>query len=57
MRQQESYALGAMWKTEDFIKWTYLPAALAPDEEYDGDGIFSGSVVENMGKQVLRTRE
>lgn len=40
-------------KTEDFIKWTYLPAALAPDEEYDGDGIFSGSAVENMGKQVL----
>ena len=33
-------------KTKDFIRWEYLPAALAPDEEYDKDGCFSGSAVE-----------
>ena len=31
--------------TEDFIKWTYLPCALAPSEEYDRDGCFSGSAI------------
>ena len=33
-------------KTKDFIRWEYLPAALAPDAEYDKDGCFSGSAVE-----------
>ena len=33
-------------KTQDFIKWERLPAALAPDMEYDKDGCFSGGAVE-----------
>lgn len=33
-------------KTKDFIRWERLPCALAPDEEYDRDGCFSGSAVE-----------
>lgn len=33
-------------KTKDFIRWEFLPAALAPDEEYDKDGCFSGGAVE-----------
>ena len=33
-------------KTKDFIRWEYLPAALAPDAPYDKDGCFSGSAVE-----------
>ena len=33
-------------KTRDFIRWERLPAALAPDSEYDRDGCFSGSAVE-----------
>jgi len=33
-------------KTRDFIRWERLPAAMAPDEEYDGFGCFSGSAVE-----------
>lgn len=33
-------------KTKDFIRWEYLPAALAPDQEYDRDGCFSGGAVE-----------
>ncbi len=33
-------------KTRDFIHWERLPAALAPDEDYDKDGCFSGSAVE-----------
>ena len=40
-------------KSKDFIKWEYLPAALAPDQEYDSYGVFSGSAIEDKGKQVL----
>ena len=29
-------------KTRDFFHWELLPAALAPDREYDRDGCFSG---------------
>ncbi len=32
-------------KTKDFIKWEWLPTALAPDTEYDNAGCFSGSAV------------
>ena len=28
--------------SEDLLHWEYLPAALAPDEQYDYDGCFSG---------------
>lgn len=31
--------------SEDLLHWEYLPAALAPDENYDRDGCFSGSAV------------
>src|SRR5690554_4234227 len=35
-------------RTKDFINWEHCPIALAPSEEYDADGCFSGSaVVEN----------
>lgn len=40
-------------KTKDFIRWENLPAALAPDEEFDGAGCFSGSAIEWQGKHVL----
>ncbi|WP_315072698.1 glycoside hydrolase family 32 protein [uncultured Clostridium sp.] len=40
-------------KTKDFIKWERLPVALAPDEDYDMGGCFSGSAVESDGKQIL----
>ncbi len=31
--------------SRDLLHWKYLPAALAPDENYDKDGCFSGSAV------------
>lgn len=41
-------------KTRDFVRWERLPAALAPDMEFDKDGCFSGSAVETPdGKQLL----
>ena len=41
-------------KTRDFIHWERLPAALAPDTDYDKGGCFSGSAVELPdGKQLL----
>lgn len=33
-------------KTRDFVRWERLPCALAPDEEYDASGCFSGGAVE-----------
>ena len=41
-------------KTQDFIRWDRLPAAMAPDSDYDRDGCFSGSAVEMPdGRQLL----
>lgn len=40
-------------KSRDFIKWEYLPAALAPDERYDNSGVFSGSGLEDGDRQLL----
>ena len=41
-------------KTRDFIHWERLPVALAPDQEYDKDGCFSGGAIELPdGRQLL----
>ena len=41
-------------KTTDFIRWEFLPAALAPDAPYDQDGCFSGgAVVLPDGRHLL----
>ena len=41
-------------KTRDFIRWERLPAALAPDRDYDAAGCFSGGAVELPdGRQLL----
>lgn len=40
-------------RSKDFIRWEYLPAAMAPDEDYDAGGCFSGSAVEAGGEHVL----
>ena len=40
--------------SDDLLHWTYLPAALAPDEPYDSFGCFSGSAVTmDDGRQLL----
>ena len=31
--------------SEDLVTWEHLPAALAPDEDYDRDGCFSGTAI------------
>lgn len=36
-------------RTQDFINWEHLPIALAPSEDYDADGCFSGSAVVEDG--------
>ena len=32
-------------KTRDFVHWTWLPTALAPEEPYDKNGCFSGTAL------------
>ena len=40
--------------SKDFIRWEHLPAALAPDSDYDLDGCWSGGAVELPdGRQLL----
>ena len=40
--------------SRDLLHWRYLPAAFAPDTEYDRDGCFSGSAIELPdGKHLL----
>ena len=40
-------------ETEDFMKWTELPVALAPDQSYDAAGCFSGSGIETDQGHLL----
>ncbi len=40
-------------KSRDFIRWEYLPMAMAPDQSYDAGGCYSGSAVEADGEHVL----
>ena len=40
-------------KSGDLVNWSHLPIALAPSEEYDRDGCFSGSAIEKDGKLYL----
>lgn len=40
--------------SSDLLHWKYLPAALAPDTDYDRDGCFSGSAVSlDDSRQML----
>lgn len=39
--------------SEDFVQWQELPAALAPDADYDAAGCFSGSAIETEDGHVL----
>ena len=40
--------------SRDMISWEYLPAAMAPDTEYDGAGCFSGTAITLPdGRQLL----
>ena len=40
-------------RTKDFLLWEHLPIALAPSEDYDRDGCFSGSAVVDQGALYL----
>ena len=40
--------------TDDMVRWEQLPAAIAPDQEYDREGCFSGSALElSDGRHLL----
>ena len=40
--------------SKDLISWKYLPAAMAPDTDYDGAGCFSGTAITLPdGRQLL----
>ncbi|MBZ5753124.1 glycoside hydrolase family 32 protein [Metabacillus rhizolycopersici] len=40
-------------KSKDLVFWEHMPIALAPGEDYDRSGCFSGSAVDNNGKLTL----
>ena len=37
------------WSSADLLHWQHEPIALMPDEEYDRNGCYSGSAVDNNG--------
>lgn len=39
--------------SDDFVKWEYQDVALAPDQDYDAVGAFSGSAIAWNGKYYL----
>ncbi|WP_392562124.1 glycoside hydrolase family 32 protein [Orbus sturtevantii] len=39
--------------SDDLVHWQHLPIALAPSEDYDLDGCFSGSAVDDNGVLAL----
>ena len=39
--------------SKDLVNWDHLPIALAPDKDYDNEGVFSGSGIEKDGKFYL----
>jgi sucrose-6-phosphate hydrolase SacC (GH32 family) len=39
--------------SQDLIHWTPLPVALYPDEPYDDEGVFSGSIYRQRGKMPI----
>lgn len=39
--------------SDDLVKWEYLPIALAPDQPYDSNGVFSGSAIVIEDKLYL----
>ncbi|MDL4398524.1 sucrose-6-phosphate hydrolase [Klebsiella michiganensis] len=43
----------AHWSSEDLLRWRHEPIALMPDEEYDRNGCYSGSAVDNNGTLTL----
>lgn len=40
-------------KSKDLVHWEHLPIALAPTEDYEKDGCFSGSAVDDNGVLTL----
>lgn len=57
----QHYPYGTQWgpmhwghvRSKDFITWEALPVALAPDEEYDCQGCFSGTALQVGDEHVL----
>ncbi|MEN4981211.1 sucrose-6-phosphate hydrolase [Erwinia billingiae] len=41
------------WSSADLLNWQHEPIALVPGDEFDRDGCYSGSAVDNHGKLTL----
>lgn len=41
------------WSSDDLLHWQHEPIALMPDKEYDRNGCYSGSAVDNGGVLTL----
>ena len=48
-----SYKEWGLFKSSDLIHWENFQSALIPDMEFDKDGVYSGSAVEDQDKMYL----
>lgn len=47
------YKCWGHWSSADLVQWQHEPMALMPDEEYDRNGCYSGSAVDDQGVLTL----
>ncbi|HFV7060033.1 TPA: sucrose-6-phosphate hydrolase, partial [Escherichia coli] len=47
------YKCWGHWSSTDLLHWQHEPLALMPDKEYDRNGCYSGSAVNNQGVLTL----
>ena len=50
---EHRYKCWGHWSSADLVHWQHEPMALMPDEEYDRNGCYSGSAVDNNGVLTL----
>ncbi|SKC18000.1 beta-fructofuranosidase [Kosakonia radicincitans] len=50
---QHLHKCWAHWSSADLVHWQHEPIALMPDEEYDRNGCYSGSAIDNNGVLTL----
>ncbi|POP46408.1 glycosyl hydrolase family 32 [Superficieibacter electus] len=50
---QHKHKCWGHWSSADLLHWQHEPLALMPDEDYDRDGCYSGSAIDDGGKLTL----
>lgn len=50
---QHQHKCWGHWSSEDLLHWQHEPLALIPDSDYDRNGCYSGSAIDDHGRLTL----